>query len=171
MAKRASDAIVSAMWPPYQRNPHGLSLYCAICRKYEANIQSLKNLERLDREFDKPEQATWLITLLVMFTKLQRLSWKSSAHEWEGCYVNHDRAFFCLRWTTHNRGWRRSSMCVSRKRKLTVHQIPCVVRTRISPWSWLGPKCTARQTQRRPLLAISLRILTRTLNQMRINLL
>ena len=34
------------MWPPYQRNPHGLSLYCATCRKYEANIQPLKNFRR-----------------------------------------------------------------------------------------------------------------------------
>ena len=167
----ASDAIVAAMWPPYQRNHHGLSPYCATCRKYEANTRLLKTSWEIGSwVWQTREQATWLITLLVMFTKLRRLSWKSSAQEW-GMLCQPRSGVFCLRWTTHNRGWRRSLMCASQKRKLSVHQIPCVVGTWISPWSWLGPKRTARQTQQRPLLALSLRVLTRTLNQMRINLL
>ena len=161
----ASDAIVAAMWPPYQRNPHGLSPYCATCRKYEANTRLLKTSGEIgSRVWQTREQATWLITVLVMFTKLRRLSWKSSAQE-RGVLRQPRSGVFCLRCTTEDG---EEVRCLLHAGKLTVHQIPCVVGTRISPWSWLGPKRTARQTQRRPIL---LRVLTWTLNQMRINLL
>ena len=59
-------------WLRYDLDAKGtymVSLYCAICRKYEGKVGSRVRQTR--------KQAAWLITLLVMFTNLRWLSWKS----------------------------------------------------------------------------------------------
>lgn len=88
------------------------------------------------------EQVTWSIMLLVMVTKLRCLSWKSSARELGVSQQLHQpwSGVFGHQWTTKRKRMAKMfDMFHDGKEKLTVHQIPRLVKTRISPWNWLGP--------------------------------
>ena len=105
------------------------------------------------------EQATWLITLLVMYTKLRWLSWKLNARE-QGVsqQLRQPRSgVFCHRWTTkREKGWRRSLMFASwwqRKAYCSPNTPHCWNSNFAMEVTWA--QRTACQTQRRPSLATS----------------
>ena len=127
-----------------KKGTHVVSLY--FVRSTKLNYDCLKITGEIGSRVQQArEQATSSIMLPVTFTKLWWPSRKLIARELgvgQHCATwTMIGRFFVIDGRQYARKDGEQVQCVLHdgKRELTVHQISCVVGTRISPWSWLGP--------------------------------
>ena len=120
------------------KGTHVVSLYCAICRKYEAKIRSLKNFRRDWIVGSTNQRTSNLIdhaTSDVHKAAMAKLKVERSRARGESAATSTTIGRFLSSMDDETRERMVRRVLHDGKRELTVHQIPRVVGTRISPWS------------------------------------